>query len=158
MTPGVGRLSATLDLVEQMRVLFQRHGASEKTEALEREGLALLWPVLEPRLEGRGPALPAPKPRPFGFFNYDAEDGLESTRYRPENEEEWRYYSGKEPGYYGRPTGNIAEFAEELSADSRFMAQSPCAQTTCPRGAIARSAIVGRAFVRIWPPWRFSLL
>jgi signal peptidase I len=46
------------------------------------------------------------------------------------------------------------------SADSRFMAQSECATTTltCPKGTIARSSIVGRAFVRIWPPWRIALL
>jgi hypothetical protein len=57
----------------------------------------------------------------FGFFNYDPEDGLAATEYRPENEEEWRYYSGKEPAYYGRPTGNIPEFAEALADDSRFV-------------------------------------
>lgn len=72
----------------------------------------------------------------FGFFNYDAEDGIESTFYRPEMEEEWRYYSGKEPAYYGRPTGNIAEFAAELAADSRF---TDCAVQTVWEGLTQRS-------------------
>jgi hypothetical protein len=74
----------------------------------------------------------------FGFFNYDAEDGIESTFYRPENEEEWRYYSGKEPGYYGRPTGNIGEFAEELAADSRFL---DCAVQTVWEGLTQRELV-----------------
>jgi hypothetical protein len=74
----------------------------------------------------------------FGFFNYDAEDGLEQTRYRPENEEEWRYYSGKEPGYYGRPTATIQEFAEELAADSRF---ADCAVQTVWEGLTQRELV-----------------
>ncbi|MEZ4238571.1 MAG: DUF1585 domain-containing protein [Myxococcota bacterium] len=71
----------------------------------------------------------------FGFFNYDPEDGLDSTRYRPENEEEWRYFSGREPAYYGRPTGNIPEFAEALAADSRF---ADCAVQTVWEGLTQR--------------------
>ena len=51
----------------------------------------------------------------FGFFNYDAEEGIESTFYRPEQEEDWRDYAGRPPAYYGRPTGNIPEFAMELA-------------------------------------------
>jgi hypothetical protein len=71
----------------------------------------------------------------FGFFNYDPEDGLQSTAYRPENEEEWRYFSGREPAYYGRPTGNIPEFAEALSQDSRF---ADCAVQTVWEGLTQR--------------------
>ena len=71
----------------------------------------------------------------FGFFNYDAEDGIDQTMYRPENEEEWRNYAGKEPGYYGRPTANIQEFAKELSADSRF---TDCAVRTVWEGLTQR--------------------
>lgn len=74
----------------------------------------------------------------FGFFNYDPEDGIESTRYRAENEEEWRYYSGKEPAYYGHPTGNIPEFARQLSGDSRF---SDCAVQTLWEGLTQRSFV-----------------
>jgi hypothetical protein len=74
----------------------------------------------------------------FGFFHYDAEEGLEGTRYRPENEEEWRYYSGKEPAYYGRPTGNIPEFAEQMVKDSRF---SDCAVQTVWEGLTQRTFV-----------------
>ncbi|MEQ1566213.1 MAG: hypothetical protein ABMA64_11295 [Myxococcota bacterium] len=74
----------------------------------------------------------------FGFFNYDPEDGIESTRYRPENEEEWRYFAGKEPGYYGTPTGNIPEFARKLAADSRF---TDCAVRTAWEGLTQRTMI-----------------
>lgn len=72
----------------------------------------------------------------FGFFNYDPEDGVESTRYRPENEEEWRYYSGKEPAYFGQPTGNIPEFAQEMAEDSRF---ADCAVKTVWEGLTQRT-------------------
>ncbi len=75
----------------------------------------------------------------FGFFHYDdADDGMEATRYRPENEEEWRYYSGKEPAYYGRPTGNIPEFAESLAADQRF---ADCAVQTVWEGLTQREYV-----------------
>jgi hypothetical protein len=72
----------------------------------------------------------------FGFFNYDAEDGIEQTTYRPENEEEWRNYSGKEPGFFGKPTGTIHEFAVELAADSRF---TDCAVRTVWEGLTQRT-------------------
>ncbi|MEO0602170.1 MAG: hypothetical protein AAF211_12085, partial [Myxococcota bacterium] len=71
----------------------------------------------------------------FGFFNLDGEEGIESTFYRPEAEEEWRFYAGKEPGYYGRPTGNIVEFAQELAADDRF---ADCAVQTVWEGLTQR--------------------
>lgn len=74
----------------------------------------------------------------FGFFNYDPEDGIDSTRYRPENEEEWRYYSGKEPAYYGRPTGNIPEFAKALADDSRF---TDCAVRSVWEGLTQRAFV-----------------
>src|SRR5262249_20875520 len=74
----------------------------------------------------------------FGFFNADAEDGLESTHYRPENEEGWRSYSGKEPGYYGRPTGNIPELAQRMVGDSRFL---DCAVRTVWDGLTQRTFV-----------------
>jgi len=74
----------------------------------------------------------------FGFFNYDAADGIEASYYRPESEEEWRYFSGKEPAYYGRPTGNIPEFAAELAGDSRF---ADCAVQTVWEGLTQRDLV-----------------
>jgi len=74
----------------------------------------------------------------FGFFNYDAEDGIDQTMYRPENEEEWRGYAGKEPGYYGTPTANIGEFAQALASDARF---SQCAVRTVWEGLTQRSLV-----------------
>jgi Protein of unknown function (DUF1585) len=71
----------------------------------------------------------------FGFFNYDAQDGIESTAYRPENEQGWRDYSGKEPGYYGQPTANIPELAQQMSDDSRF---ADCAVRTVWEGLTQR--------------------
>ena len=76
----------------------------------------------------------------FGFFNYDAEEGIESTFYRPEREQDWRAYSGKPPGYYGRPTGNIPEFALELANDSRF---ADCAVRTVWEGFTQRDLLDG---------------
>lgn len=74
----------------------------------------------------------------FGFFNYDAEDGIDSTHYRPENEEEWRFYSGKEPGFFGRQTGNIPEFGEKLADDSRY---ADCAVRTMWEGLTQRAYV-----------------
>lgn len=74
----------------------------------------------------------------YGFFNYDAEDGIDQTMYRPENEEEWRDYSGKEPGYYGTPTANIPEFAQSLSEDARF---TQCAVRTVWEGLTQRTLV-----------------
>jgi hypothetical protein len=71
----------------------------------------------------------------FGFFNYDDDLGFERTTYRPENEEEWRYYSGKEPGYYGRPTANIVELGEQIAEDQRFV---DCAVETVFEGLTQR--------------------
>lgn len=71
----------------------------------------------------------------FGFFNYDDDLGFERTVYRPENEEEWRYYSGKEPGYYGRPTANIRELGQQISEDQRFV---DCAVETVFEGLTQR--------------------
>jgi hypothetical protein len=76
----------------------------------------------------------------FGFFNYDADEGIESSHYRPENEEEWRFYSGKEPAYYGRPTGNIPEFGETLAQDTRF---ADCAVQTVWEGLTQREYVDG---------------
>lgn len=72
----------------------------------------------------------------FGFFHYDADGGIDETMYRPENEEEWRGYSGKEPGYFGRPTAGIPEFAQQLAADSRF---TDCAVRTVWEGLTQRT-------------------
>src|SRR5262249_54476678 len=54
------------ELLGQMGVLFDRYARQDDTTALEREGLALLWPVLEPRLELDVRSWPAPQDRPFG--------------------------------------------------------------------------------------------
>lgn len=68
----------------------------------------------------------------FGFFRYDPSDALrEATTYLPENEEGWRDYSGKSPGYYGKPTANLRELAQELSEDPRF---TSCAVQTVWEG------------------------
>jgi hypothetical protein len=74
----------------------------------------------------------------YGFFNYDAEDGIDQTIYRPENEEEWRSYAGKEPGYYGTPTANISEFGERLANDSRY---TECAVQTVWEGLTQRTLV-----------------
>ena len=72
----------------------------------------------------------------FGFFNYDDDIGIDQTIYRPELEEEWKSYSGKPPGFYGRPTGTIYEFAEELASDQRF---EDCAVKTVFEGLTQRT-------------------
>jgi hypothetical protein len=71
----------------------------------------------------------------FGFFTYDDNMGIDQTIYRPENEENWKFYANKEPGYYGRPTANIDEFAREITQDGRFV---DCAVRTAFEGFTQR--------------------
>lgn len=73
----------------------------------------------------------------FGFFNYDDPENLQdSTTYRPENEEAWRDYAGKEPAYYGIPTNGIPELAVAIADDPRFVS---CAARTVFEGFTQRS-------------------
>jgi hypothetical protein len=71
----------------------------------------------------------------FGFFNTEDQEGLERTVYRPENESEWRYHAGKEPGYYGRPTSGIEELGQAIANDHRF---TDCAVETVFEGLTQR--------------------
>ncbi len=56
----------------------------------------------------------------FGFFHPDPTGDLSDTVYRPENEQGWRDYAGKEPAWYGTPTGGLRELAENIADDARF--------------------------------------
>ena len=57
----------------------------------------------------------------FGFFRDDGADDLEAMRgYAPENEHAWSEWSGRPPGYFGRPTSGIEELGEAISTDPRF--------------------------------------
>lgn len=71
----------------------------------------------------------------FGFFSYDDIEGINRATYRPEFEENWRYYAGKEPGYYGRPTSNLVELGEQIAMDQRFV---DCAVETVFEGLTQR--------------------
>jgi hypothetical protein len=59
------------ELLAQLELLFTRHADAEEPEALERQGLELLWPVLEPRLAVDVQSWPSLQNRPFGFFIYN---------------------------------------------------------------------------------------
>lgn len=72
----------------------------------------------------------------FGFFVYDDEDMMGNMIYRPENEEAWRDYSGKGPGFYGQPTANLGELAEAIVDDPRF---ADCAVQTVFEGLTQRT-------------------
>ncbi|MCB9759598.1 MAG: DUF1585 domain-containing protein [Alphaproteobacteria bacterium] len=57
----------------------------------------------------------------FGFW-WEIEGDLDDqTLYRPEDEELWRDYSGREPGYFGLPTANLRELGDQLAEDPRFV-------------------------------------
>ena len=51
---------------------------------------------------------------------FRSDERSDAIAYRPETEEGWRDYSGKEPGYYGRPTSSLVELGANLAADARF--------------------------------------
>jgi hypothetical protein len=73
----------------------------------------------------------------FGFFHYDNAESLDDAiAYRPENEEAWRDYSGKEPGYFGRPTAGLVELGENIANDPRF---AECAVRTVWEGFSQRT-------------------
>jgi hypothetical protein len=73
----------------------------------------------------------------FGFFHYEADEGIDDAiTYRPENEEAWRDHSGKEPGYFGRPTANLVELGANIAADPRF---AECAVRTVWEGFSQRT-------------------
>ena len=58
-------------------------------------------------------------------------DEEDTTVYRPEREEGWRMYSGKEPAYFGVPTANIVELGALIAEDERFV---DCAVKTVMEG------------------------
>jgi hypothetical protein len=70
----------------------------------------------------------------FGFF--EAEDEVLGILYHPEHEQGWRDYSGKGPGYYGRPTANLHELAQAIATDGRF---ADCATQTAFEGLLQRA-------------------
>ncbi len=72
----------------------------------------------------------------YGFFHYDGTETLrEATLYLPENEEGWKDYSGKAPGYFGVPTSGLRELAENIAQDPRF---TDCAVRTVFEGLTQR--------------------
>lgn len=56
----------------------------------------------------------------YGFWWEVEGDAPTQMLYRPEDEELWRDYAGREPGYLGRPTANLRELAEMIAEDERF--------------------------------------
>lgn len=72
----------------------------------------------------------------FGFFHPEPSGTLDDTVYRPENEQGWRDYAGKEPAWYGRPTGGLRELAEAIAEDPRFR---DCAVETVVEGLTQRA-------------------
>lgn len=69
----------------------------------------------------------------YGFFPLMEDD--DTTVYRPENEEGWRDYTGKESAYFGTPTANLTELGEAISIDPRFV---DCAVRTVFEGLTQR--------------------
>lgn len=73
----------------------------------------------------------------FGFFNEENPKNLrDETLYRVENEGWWQDYSGRPPGYFGRPTRGLDELAQEIADDPRFV---QCMARTVWEGVLQRS-------------------
>lgn len=70
----------------------------------------------------------------FGFFDADADDSF--AWYLPENEEGWRDYADKSPGFYGIPTTGLAELGIHIADDPRFV---DCAVQTVFEGLTQRT-------------------
>jgi hypothetical protein len=73
----------------------------------------------------------------FGFWWEIEGDRADQTLYRPEDEPKWRDYSGKPPGYFGRPTSSIEELAEQIATDERFV---DCGVQTVYEGLVQRQS------------------
>jgi len=71
----------------------------------------------------------------FGFWWEQDGDFRQQTTYRPEDEDLWREFAQKAPGFYGRPTHGIRELAEEVASDERF---DECAVKTVFEGLTQR--------------------
>ncbi len=71
----------------------------------------------------------------YGFWWEVEGDFREQSTYHPEDEETWRDYSGKPPGYFGRPTTGIEELSDQLANDERF---AQCAVNTVFTGLTQR--------------------
>lgn len=72
--PSGWRDDAWETLLHHVRVIYERHAAAPTSEAFEREGYALLWPVLEPALARAVAQWPRLEDRPYGFFSYNLKD------------------------------------------------------------------------------------
>lgn len=73
----------------------------------------------------------------YGFFHEEAPMSMDAAiTYLPENEENWRYYSGKEPAWYGIPTSGLQELGIRISEDPRFY---DCAVRTVMEGFAQRT-------------------
>ncbi|MCK6513659.1 DUF1588 domain-containing protein [Myxococcota bacterium] len=72
----------------------------------------------------------------FGFWWEIEGDLTEQTLYRPEDEEIWKDHHNREPGYFGKPTANLAELGMLLAEDTRLV---DCAVKTVFEGVTQRA-------------------
>lgn len=73
----------------------------------------------------------------YGFYHVDAPENLQDALlYLPENEEGWRGYANKSPGYYGTPTSSLEELGQRITEDPRFY---DCAVKTAFQGFTQRN-------------------
>lgn len=72
----------------------------------------------------------------FGFWWEIEGDLREQTLYRPEDEEMWKDHHDREPGYFGKPTANLAELGMLLAEDTRLV---DCAVKTVFEGVTQRA-------------------
>ena len=72
----------------------------------------------------------------FGFWWEIEGDLTEQTLYRPEDEEIWKDHHDREPGYFGKPTANLAELGMLLAEDTRLV---DCAVKTVFEGVTQRA-------------------
>jgi hypothetical protein len=62
------------ELLDRLDRIDGRYPAGDAPAEMEAESLELFRPLMEPRLERDVAAWPAPADKPFGFFNYRADD------------------------------------------------------------------------------------
>lgn len=78
------------EVLRRLQEVYDRHSDDPSTDGLEAEGLALLWPYLEARLQadGRGKAPGPDRPYECWTFNYDREGRIAihiANVYRPKS-------------------------------------------------------------------------
>jgi hypothetical protein len=76
----------------------------------------------------------------YGFWQYAPTSLEELSTYHPDREQLWQAYGGVAPAYFGIPSDSLADLAQHIAADPRFVS---CAVEQAWEGLMRRPATLG---------------